>query len=69
MPFTEAWKTFPELKTKRLALRQIDQADAAAYYRGISTLPHNSTWPQAVEAKSIEASGNAIRIVSTPTRT
>lgn len=61
MPFAEALKQFPELKTKRLTLRQINEADAAAYYRGLSALPHNSTWPGSLEAQSVGNARNAIR--------
>lgn len=39
MAASDAWKQFPELQSERLRLRQIDpEADAAAYFEGISTV-------------------------------
>ena len=60
MTFTEALKQFPELKTRRLTLRQVAETDAAAYYKGVSALPPNSSWPEGVEARSVEDARKAI---------
>ena len=61
MAFADAMKQFPELKTKRLTLRQIAEADAAEYYRSLSALPVTSTWSESVESQSAEKARNAIR--------
>jgi [ribosomal protein S5]-alanine N-acetyltransferase len=61
MPFADAVREFPVFTTKRLTLRQIEEGDAPAYYRGVSALPPTSTWPGTVEAQSEEKARNAIR--------
>ena len=61
MSFAEALKMFPELKTERLTLRQIADADAEAYYRALSALPHTSSWTESLEAQSVQTTRNAIR--------
>jgi [ribosomal protein S5]-alanine N-acetyltransferase len=61
MTFSTALKSFPELKTKRLTLRQITDADAAAYYGAISALPHTSAWRDSGEAQSLKNTHAAIR--------
>jgi [ribosomal protein S5]-alanine N-acetyltransferase len=61
MTFAEALKQFPELKAKRLTLRQVDEADAAAYYRELSALPHTSSWTDGLESQSVESARSAIR--------
>ena len=61
MSFGDALKQFPVLRTKRLTLRQIEDGDAEAYYRGISALPRTSTWPGSAGSQSVETARNAIR--------
>ena len=61
MSFAEALKQFPVLKTARLTLRQIEECDAAAYYHGLSALPHTSSWLDSAEAQSVGKARNAIR--------
>ena len=61
MSFAAALKQFPELETKRLRLRQITEADAPAYYRGLSAMPHTSAWLDGLASEHIEKTRAAIR--------